>query len=116
MSLGFVPRSVAKKKSTAEAASSRHQGNALVTSTIVSVIDTELPTSLQSKKTEEKFYEEELALLLECALSNYALWFQPDLQRYAASVSTEGCPCFLISPTFSPRLITSFQIFLWSVS
>ena len=97
MSLIFVPRSVAKKKDTAEATSSQVQGSALFASSsarrpsIEYGIATEPPTSRRSEKKEEKFHGEELAILLECALSNYALWLQPDLQRYAASAATEGC-------------------------
>jgi hypothetical protein len=106
MSLVFVPRSVAKRKHTAEAASSQVQSSVPLASSsarrpsIVSGIETELPASLHSKKKEEKFNGEELALLLECALGNYALWLQPDLQRYAASAAAEGCPYFLIIPIF----------------
>ena len=97
MSLKFVPRSVAKKRDTAEATSSQAQGSAPLASSsarrpsIESGIATEPPTSRRSEKKEEKFHGEELAILLECALSNYALWLQPDLQRYAASAATEGC-------------------------
>ena|SRR6267154_5726186 len=102
MSLIFVPRSVAKKKDAAAATSSQVQGSGPLPSSsarrpsIVSGIETEPPTSLRSEKKEEKYHGEELAILLECALSNYALWLQPDLQRYAASAATEGCPHFLI--------------------
>jgi len=97
MSLGFVPRSVAKKKNTTETASSQPQGSVPVACSstrrpsVVSVMDSEPSISLHSKKKEEKFHGEELAILLECALSNYSLWLQPDLQRYAASTATEGC-------------------------
>jgi len=100
MSLVFVPRSVAKKKDTAEATSSQVQGSVPFASSsarrpsIVSRRETEAPTPLHPKKKEEKSYGEEIAILLECALSNYALWLQPDLQRYAASAATEGCPYF----------------------
>ena len=102
MSLMFVPRSVAKKKDTAEAASSQVQGTIPLASSsarrpsIESGIEAGPTTSLRSKKKEGKFHGEELAILLECALGNYALWLQPDLQRYAASAATEGCSHFLL--------------------
>ena len=124
MSLMFVPRSVAKKKDTAEATSSQVQGSGPLASSsarrpsIVSGIEAEPPTSLRSEKKEEKSHGEVLAILLECALSNYALWLQPDLQRYAASAATEGCSHFLNHfNLFSWRLISFFllQIFPWSV-
>jgi hypothetical protein len=107
MSLGFVPRSVAKKKDTAEPTSSQIQESVPLASSsarrpaIAPGIEKEPSTSLRSKKKkkEERSHGEELAILLECALSNYALWLQPDLQRYAASAATEGCS----------QLLTSFQ-------
>ena len=124
MSLMFVPRSVAKRKDPAEPTSSHVQGSRPLASSsarrpsIVSGIETGPPTSLRSEKKEEKSHGEELAILLECALSNYALWLQPDLQRYAASAATEGCSHFLINHFnfFSWRLIPFLlQIFPWSV-
>ena len=104
----FVPRSVAKKKEkeTAEATPSRVQVSIPLASssasrpTIESGREPEPSTPLRSKKKGEKSHGEELAILLECALSNYALWLQPDLQRYAASTATEGCSQLLCSFQF----------------
>jgi hypothetical protein len=102
MPVGFIPRSVAKKRNTTKAVSSQFQGSVPIVSTstrhpsIVSATDTELSTSLHLKKEDKKFNGDGLAVLLECALRNYALWLQPDLQRYPAPAATEGCPYFLI--------------------
>jgi len=108
MSLMFVPRSVAKKKEkdTAEATSSQvqasipHASSSACHPAIESGIEPEPSTPLRPKKKGEKSHGEELAILLECALSNYALWLQPDLQRYAASTATEGCSQLLYSFQF----------------
>ena len=112
MSLTFVPRSVAKKRDNAEATSSQVQGSVPLASSsarrpsIESGIDAGPATSPRSKKKEGKYHGEELAILLECALGNYALWLQPDLQRYAASAATEGCSHFLLFQFLLPATNT----------